>query len=301
MYPLIDHTVSPSVSKQELCRLAQVPRATYYRHRDGVTLKDRSDPLVGTIHTICAQYPRYGYRRVTRELQRHAYPVNHKRILRIMRTEKLLCKPKRRFVRTTDSRHGLPVYPNLVPGMSITGPDQLWVADITYIALGSQSFVYVAVILDAWSRRVIGWAVSTHIDTHLSLAALRMALATRSVTLPGLVHHSDRGVQYASTDYIALLTSRNIAVSMSRKGNPYDNAKAESFMKTLKAEEVSLNEYRSLLDVCAGIEQYIESVYNAQRLHSSLGYKPPIEFEADFYNSLNQEISTLSPDFTVSL
>jgi transposase InsO family protein len=197
---------------------------------------------------------------VTHELRRHGHRVNHKRILALMRTERLLCRPKRRFIRTTDSRHGLPVYPNLARTLSVTQLNQLWVADLTYVRL-VRGFAYVAVILDAFSRRAVGWALSSHADTELSLRALRMALAARQVG-PGLVHHSDQGVQYASADYVALLTSRGITISMSRTGNPYDNAVAESFMKTLKAEEVYLNEYESLLDAMTNINHFIDQIYN---------------------------------------
>ncbi len=219
---------------------------------------------------------------MTKELARRGTQANHKRVLTLMRKENLLCRIKRRFVRTTDSRHGLPIYPNVARTLLVTRPNELWVADITYVRL-LRGFAYLAVILDAFSRRVVGWAMSMHIDTKLSLAALTMALETRFVA-NGLVHHSDRGVQYASSDYVALLKSKNIVISMSRKGNPYDNAMAESFMKTLKSEEVSLNEYETFSDAKLNIEHFIDLVYNNKRLHSSIGYITPVESEAPYMN-----------------
>jgi transposase InsO family protein len=238
---------------------------------------------------ICERYPAYGYRRVTKALVREGFRANHKRVLALMRTEELLCRPKRRFVRTTDSEHPYRIHPNLARTLSLTGPNQLWVADITYVRL-VQGFVYVAVILDAFSRRAIGWALSTHIDTTLSLTALRMALEQRQI-VPGLVHHSDQGVQYASHEYVNLLKSKNIVISMSRKGNPYDNAKAESFIKTLKTEEVHLNEYETVHDAWCNIEYFIDAVYNHKRLHSALGYLTPVEFEIRY---LTQNPPTLT-------
>ena len=297
MYHLIDHT-SEAMPVERLCRLAQVPRSTYYRSRQRAPVKDRLDPLSREVRRICEWYPRYGYRRVTHELSRRGHHANHKRILALMRKEKLLCRPRKRFIRTTDSRHGLPVYRNIVPTMTVTQPNQLWVADLTYINL-AQGVAYLAVILDAFSRRAIGWALDSHIDTRLSLRALTMALTTRQVA-PGLVHHSDQGVQYASGEYIALLESKNITVSMSRKGNPYDNAMAESFIKTLKVEEVYLNEYENLLDARNNIDRFIKEVYNQKRLHSSLGYQTPAECEANT-NSQTLNSSTLVTRKTVSL
>ena len=291
MYQVIEHRAS-SLPVDDGCRLASVPRSGYYRQQQQV--KCPADPLVAELREICKDHVRYGYRRVTKELHRRNIQVNHKRVLALMRKENLLCRKRRRFVRTTDSAHALRIYPNLVPSLVLTGPNELWVADMTYVRL-AQGFAYLAVILDAFSRRAIGWAISAHIDTSLSLAALRMAFWARPV-LPGLVHHSDRGVQYASSEYIALLTSKNIAISMSRKGNPYDNAKAESFMKTLKTEEIELNEYSTLADAKNNIEHFIDVVYNHKRLHSSLGYVPPAEFEATFMNS-----STLTHHFSVSV
>jgi len=295
MYRLIQQQ-STKVSVQRLCTLSRVPRCGYYRFVQADLQTSETDSIVAPMRQICEHYPAYGYRRVTKALVRNGYRANHKHVLAVMRREKLLCRPKRRFVRTTNSEHPYRIYPNLARTMSLTGPNQLWVADITYVRL-MQGFAYVAVILDAFSRRAIGWALSTHIDTTLSLTALQIALEQRQI-VPGLVHHSDQGVQYASNDYVDFLKSKNITISMSRKGNPYDNAKAESFMKTLKAEEVHLNEYETVHDARCNIEYFIDAVYNHKRLHSALGYLPPVEFE-DRY--LTQNLSTLTQAKTVSI
>ena len=260
-----------------LCQLAQVSRAGFYRCRqapeDGRTDLDLRDRL----QRIALEFPSYGWRRVTAELRRQEWTVNHKLVRRIMQEDNLLCLRRKKFVVTTDSDHNLPVYPNLARGMVLSGIDQLWVADITYIRLELE-FVYLAVILDAYSRRVIGWALDRTLEERLTLSALHMALMHRQVQ-PGLVHHSDRGVQYASQRYSQLLLQHGIRISMSRRGNPYDNATCESFMKTLKYEEVFRNEYRDLVNACARIRSFIERVYNCKRLHSALGYRPPAEFE----------------------
>jgi len=220
----------------------------------------------------------YGYRRITVELQRRGFDINHKRVLRMMREDNLLCVRRRRFVVTTDSRHNLPIYPNLAAEIVPNAINQLWVADITYIRLRTE-FVYLAVILDAFSRRVIGRALGRTLEAKLAVSALRMALLERRPQ-PGLVHHSDRGVQYASQEYTDMRQQRHAAISMSRKGNPYDNAACESFMKTLKYEEVYRNEYRDFQEARASIGEFLERVYNQQRLHSALGYLPPAEFES---------------------
>jgi putative transposase len=226
---------------------------------------------------IAVESPAYGYRRITAELRHRGFAVNRKRVLRMMREDNLLCVRRRAFVATTDSRHNLPVYPNLAGQMEPTAIHQLWVADITYIRLRTE-FVYLAVVLDAFSRRVIGWALGRTLEAELAVSALRMALLERKPQ-PGLVHHSDRGVQYASGNYTELLKQHQAQVSMSRKGNPYDNAACESFMKTLKHEEVYRNEYRDLQEAHACIGDFLERVYNRHRLHSALGYLPPAEFE----------------------
>lgn len=233
--------------------------------------------LRDAIQKIAIDKPAYGYRRITAELCRRKWVVNRKRVLRIMREDNLLCLRRRAFVRTTNSDHKLPIYPNLARNLKVNGLNQLWVADITYIRL-LHEFVYLAVILDSFSRRVIGWALGKTLESDLALEALRMA-TNRGRVEPGLVHHSDRGSQYASRAYTELLKERGIGISMSRRGNPYDNAQAESFMKTLKYEEVYRSEYRDIGEARRSIRRFIESVYNRNRLHSALGYLPPVEFE----------------------
>ena len=260
-----------------MCALAGVSRAGFYSVPPDPAGPDPDLELRDAIQRIALEFPSYGWPRMTEELRRRGWAANHKRVYRLMREDNLLCLRKRRFVVTTDSHHDLPVYPNLVGAMSLTGLDQLWVADITYIRLLLE-FVYLAVILDAFSRRVIGWALDRTLEDELTLAALRMALQRRKPTA-GLVHHSDRGVQYASRDYTELLLEHGVRISMSRRGNPYDNALAESFLKTLKYEEVYRQEYRDLAEARASIERFLEKVYNEKRLHSALGYLPPVEFE----------------------
>jgi putative transposase len=264
---------------ERMVKLAGVSRASYYRFDDNAAAGiDPDMDLRDAIQRIALDWPAYGRRRVTEELRRQGWTVNHKRVHRIMREDNLLCLRKRKFVVTTDSNHGRKVYPNLAREMVLTGMDQLWRADITYIRLRDE-FVYLAVILDAFSRRVIGWALDRTMEDSLTVSALQMALSRRIVE-PGLVHHSDRGSQYASLDYTNLLKENGIVISMSRKGNPWDNAACESFMKTLKYEEVHRNEYRDLAEARAEIREFLEKVYNQKRLHSALGYLPPAEFEA---------------------
>jgi len=260
-----------------MCALAQVSRAGFYRFPSTRSGGAEELELRDTMQRIALEFPSYGWPRMTEELKRRGWAVNHKRVYRLMREDNLLCLLRRKFVVTTDSAHTLPVYPNLADAMMLTDLDQLWVADITYIRLRIE-LVYLAVILDAFSRRVIGWALGRTLEDTLTLRALRLALEQRR-TAPGLVHHSDRGVQYASGDYTDLLRAHGIAISMSRKANPYDNAKAESFMKTLKYEEVFREDYRDLSEAHAGIGRFLEQIYNQKRLHSALGYRPPAEFE----------------------
>jgi transposase InsO family protein len=264
---------------ERMVKLAGVSRASYYRFDENAGAGTDPDmDLRDAIQRIALDWPAYGRRRMTEELRRRDWTVNHKRVHRIMREDNLLCLRKRKFVATTDSNHGRKVYPNLAREMVLTGMDQLWRADITYIRLRDE-FVYLAVILDAFSRRVIGWALDRTMEDSLTLSALQMALSRRVVE-PGLVHHSDRGSQYASLDYTNLLKENGMVISMSRKGNPWDNAACESFMKTLKHEEVHRNEYRDLTEARAEIREFLEKVYNQKRLHSALGYVPPAEFEA---------------------
>ena len=262
---------------EQMCTLAGVSRAGFYRHPPRPPEPDRDIALRDALQRIALEFPSYGWPRMTVELKRRGWAVNHKRVYRLMREDNLLCLRKRKFVVTTDSDHGLPVYPNLARRMTLTGLDQLWVADLTYIRLELE-FVYLAVILDAFSRREIGWALDRTLEAELTLQALRMALLRRRPA-PGLVHHSDRGVQYASRHYTQLLQNHGIQISMSRKGNPWDNAACESFIKTLKYEEVYRTEYRDLADARASIGAFLEKVYNQKRLHSALGYLPPAEFE----------------------
>jgi putative transposase len=266
---------------QRLCRLGQVSRAGYYRHvGDHPSKRDDAD-LRDAIHLIALADRHYGYRRITHQLRREGRLVNAKRVLRLLREDNLLSLRAKPYVpRTTDSRHAFRILPNLVRGLTPTGLDQIWVADITYVRLMGD-FVYLAVVLDAFSRRVIGWALDDHLESRLAIEALDMAIAARSTTLGGLIHHSDRGVQYASSDYIARLESVGARVSMSRPANPYDNAKAESFMKTLKAEEINGRDYQCIDDARRNIGIFIDNIYNRRRLHSAIGYQPPAEFEAE--------------------
>ena len=261
-----------------MCTVAGFSRCGYYRFLNPAKPARTDMDLRNEIQRIALEWPCYGSRRITKELRARHWKVNRKRVQRLMQEDNLLCVTKRRFVvATTDSAHGLRVYPNRAASMILTGVDQLWVADITYIRL-EEEFVYLAVILDAYSRRVIGWHLDQGLDDSLTLNALCMALKDRTVR-PGLVHHSDRGVQYASGNYTQLLKDNGIDISMSRKAHPWDNAGCESFMKTLKYEEVHRTEYRNLAHARVAIGVFLEKVYNQKRLHSALSYRSPVEFE----------------------
>jgi putative transposase len=266
------------LSIERMCRLTGVSRAGFYRCLQEQMPVEEDMEVRSAIQQIAVEHRRrYGYRRIAAELRRRGMLVNHKRVARIMREDNLLAVQPRAFVVTTDSQHELEVYLNLASRMKLTGVNQLWVADITYIRL-HREFVYLAVILDAYSRKVVGWQLERTLAARLPIAALEKAIAGRKPP-PGLVHHSDRGVQYASGDYVRILSKHQMIPSMSRPANPYDNASCESFLKTLKREEIYANEYLDLDDLRANIEAFIEQYYNRQRLHSALGYRPPEEFE----------------------
>lgn len=269
---------SPTIER--MCTLAGVSRAGYYRHFEASAPRQEETGVRDAIQRLALENRHYGYRRITALLRREGFAVNHKRVLRLMREDNLLCLRKRAFVPvTTDSRHGWRVVPNLARGLETTGLDQLWVADITFIRM-QEEFAFLAVVLDAFSRRVVGWALDMHLKASLAIDALNMAIAARRPTPGSLIHHSDRGVQYACSDYAAVLETHGIQPSMSRVGNPYDNARAESFMKTLKQEEVDGRSYRDAHQARNDIGAFIEQVYNRQRLHSALAYQSPAEFES---------------------
>jgi transposase InsO family protein len=276
-----------------LCRLAGVSRASYYRHWREHAPKVEETVLRDEVQRLCLANRFYGYRRIAALLRSKGREVNHKRVLRLMREDNLLCLQGKTFrPATTDARHGWRVWPNLARKMKPMAVNQLWVADITYVHL-AEAFVYLAVILDAFSRKVVGWAMADHLRTELALDALAMALERRTVVADGLVHHSDRGLQYACGDYIARLEAAGIVPSMSRPGCPYDNAIAESFMKTLKLEEVNGTDYRDLADARDRIGQFIEQVYNPQRLHSALAYQAPDAYEESMRRAAAQPFAEL--------
>jgi putative transposase len=266
-----------------MCELSGVSRAGFYRQWQASEPRQADTAVRDAVQQVAVEKRFYGYRRVQRELRQRGYWVNAKRVLRLMRADNLLCLRTRRFVpATTDSRHGWRIWPNLARGLVTRHLNELWVADITYVRL-QEEFVYVAVILDAHSRRVIGWAVARHLGASLAVEALRMALTERQPG-PGWIHHSDRGIQYACADYLTLLAEYGAQPSMSRVGNPYDNAKAESFMKTLKEEQVRGNQWRDLNALRADLAKFLQITYNHQRLHSALDYQTPAAFEQHLFS-----------------
>jgi putative transposase len=268
----------------EMCESTAVSRASYYRNWRKQEPKQEQTALRDAIQRLALKDRHCGYRRIGRWLKREGWLVNHKRVLRLMREDNLLSIRRRRFVVTTESDHRWRVYPNLAPRMVLSGINQLWVADITYVRL-QQEFIYLAVILDVYSRRVVGWSISRQLDSNVAQQALESAMKERQPA-PGLIHHSDRGVQYACGEYVQRLEAAGITISMSRPGNPWDNAWAESFMKTLKAEEVDGRHYRNFEHAASRIGSFIEELYNEQRLHSALDYHSPIEFEAELANGV---------------
>ena len=267
---------------QRLCGLAGITRASYYRSLEDQVPREADTDLLGEIQALSLRHRFYGYRRITAQLRRQGTIVNAKRVQRLMREDNLTALRRKPFVpATTDSRHSFLIVPNLIRRIAPSAPDQIWVADITYVHL-RESFAYLAVVLDAFSRKVIGWAFEDHIDATLAIAALDQAITDRQPLPHSVIHHSDRGVQYASNEYRQRLDARAIMPSMSRPANPYDNAKAESFMKTLKAEEINGKAFKDLNHARSEIALFIDTVYNTERLHSALGYCPPLEFETNF-------------------
>ena len=268
-----------NLSIERMCYLAQLSRSGFYRWLSEEAPDEEETQLRAAIQRLFFRHRRrYGYRRITKELRDEGMVVNGKRVARLMREDNLLGVQPRAFVSCTDSNHDLRVYLNLAGRMKLTGINQLWVADITYIRLKGE-FVYLAVILDAFSRKVVGWALDKTLKARLTIAALNQAIENRRPQ-PGLVHHSDRGVQYASEAYVQVLRQHGIESSMSRPANPYDNAFCESFIKTLKQEEIYANQYRNIEHLRENLEEFIDRYYNPIRLHSSLGYRSPIEFES---------------------
>jgi putative transposase len=276
-----------SVSIAEACQAALVSRAGYYRFFDEHAPRQAETELRDRIQRVALKNRCYGYRRVVAELRLQGVLVNHKRVLRVMREDNLLSIRKRKFVVTTESSHNRPVYPNLIAGLKLTAPNQVWVADITYIRL-LEEFIFLAVVLDAFSRRVVGWELGESLQAALALQALNRAVVDRVVPV-GIIHHSDQGIQYASADLVNRLQELGFQISMSRKGAPWENGRAESLIKTLKAEEVSLKQYRNIEQARRSIGHFLEEVYNQRRLHSALGYLPPVKFERDWQAQTQKE------------
>jgi putative transposase len=276
------------VDVQHLCKLAGLSRASYYRRFEVRAPREADVELTSHIQLLSLRHRFYGYRRITAQLRRSGVVVNAKRVQRLMREDNLIAMRRKPFAPpTSDSRHGFLIVPNLLRGLVSSGPDQIWVADITYVRM-RESFAYLAIILDGFSRKVVGWALAPYLDASLAVEALDHALADRKPKPASLVHHSDRGVQYASTEYRQRLARHDITVSMSRPGNPFDNAKAESFMKTLKTEEVDGRRFRDVNHARRSIGLFIDTIYNTERLHSALGYCPPFEFESNFALAQNR-------------
>jgi transposase InsO family protein len=266
----------------------ELPRSTYYYKPKGNLAKQMHDAdIADAIEAIAYDFPSYGYRRVTAALRRQGMIVNHKKVAKIMKKMGIACRKRKRFAVTTNSNHGFKTYPNLARDLVVDRIDKLWCADITYIRIAT-AFVYLAAIIDAFSRKIVGYAIGKTLAAELATQALKMAIKQRNIT--DLIHHSDKGIQYCSHDYIDLLNANGISISMAAKGSPYDNALIESFFKTLKAEEVYLWEYETYDDVIERIPYFIEDVYNSKRLHSSLGYLPPEEFEYIFIKNKSCEL-----------
>jgi len=264
------------------CESIQFSKSNYYNWVKGRTSKAQDSCLLKEVHNIAYEFPCYGYRRMTREMNRRGFLINSKKVRGIMKKENLVCRRKKAFKPvTTLSNHDYKIYPNLAKDLKVTGLNQLWVSDITYIRLPN-GFAYLAAIIDIFSRKCVGWSLGREIDTILTLEALNIAINDRwNIGFSNLIHHSDQGVQYASDAYIERLNQFDIGISMSRRGNPYDNAFAESFNKTIKVEEVYINEYETFEEAYKNIKHFIELVYNKKRLHSGIGYIPPEEFEME--------------------
>lgn len=278
---------TPALDVQRLCHLSGLSRATYYRHIAAGAEDSLDHELQDAIQHICLRHKYYGYRRVTATLRRQGHCVNAKKVLRLMREDNLLAIRRKSFlVPPSGKPEGFVIVPNLVRGLVPSAPDQIWVADITYVHL-ARAFAYLAVILDAFSRKAVGWALDNSLDTSLAMAALEQALDTRKPPKGSLIHHSDHGVQYASHIYRQRLADHHVTVSMSRPGNPFDNAKAESFMKTLKTEELNARTFKGIDDARVRIDDFIANTYNTERLHSALGYRSPLEFETAFAQTNN--------------